>query len=86
MNKSVKRQMGLQLGEPLTRGEIETLRAVMSGHTVRADLAKVLNLSRCGVNVRLSNIYAKPGADTLADVVLMVFGKKSSAIDLSSFE
>lgn len=86
MNKSVKRQMGLQRGEPLTPAERETLQAVMVGHTVRSELAAVLSLSRCGVNVRLSQIYAKTGADTLADVVLMVYGKKASAINLSEFK
>lgn len=85
MAHGVARQLGEGRGLPLSVRELEILGAVMAGHVTGADLARVLHSSYSVTRYHLCGIYIKLDAANLADVILMVTGRKACPVDLSEY-
>ena len=79
----VNRELGLSLGEPLSRRDREVLRALMAGHVTAKAIGLALSIAERTVRVHLCRIYEKAGAINQTDLVLMAVGRKASAVSLT---
>lgn len=70
-------------GARLTTREIAVIEALLQGCVTYKQLAGALEISPRTVQTHLCAIFAKTGAVSLADLVLMAVGRKTCAVDLS---
>lgn len=68
------------LGDRLTRREWEVIRTIMAGHTHAEQIAAALVIAPATARSHITSILAKTGALTMAELVLMVVGRKQGTI------
>ena len=69
---------------PLTKNEWETVEAIPANKVTYAELAIACCVSIHGMNARISRIYTKTGARSMAELILMATGLVWCPIPLPS--
>ena len=77
-----KKVPGSERGAPLSVRERDVIAAIRAGHVTNVAIARYLTISPGTARGHISNVYLKTGAVNMADLVLMAFGHKPSAVQL----